>query len=172
MICHHRQDFDKYHQAIDEIRQRSCLVKQCYPDMLAAEFAITELMAKFGDRGGLLNGYYCVFCNNFHIGRKMKGSAEKLLSLDNLLGFDFSTSLRDSWTVHKSMAKLKTLQGIPEGPLPDGMICRHCQDFGIAYIATLPVFCACGAGDALREADPTLAYRRNHTDALVRELRA
>lgn len=99
-------NFDKLHGAIEMVRQASCLSKiRSYGSLLDCEEAIVELYWRLPDHGEGLHGYYCVFCNNFHIGRPPAASTIELLQVEHLISFDFSRCDRSSKTVNRSMAK-------------------------------------------------------------------
>lgn len=98
--------FDKLHGSIEHVRIASCVSKvRSYANLQECEAAISHLHRKFGDGEDGLHGYYCVFCNNFHIGRPPTASTMELLQVEYLIGFDFSRCVRHSRTVNRAMSK-------------------------------------------------------------------
>ena len=75
---------------LDSIRHNSCCGKLAYKSEQAAQEAIVRLRERYGDDGQALHAYYCVFCNDFHLGRRPKPSALQALGLAELLSYGFS----------------------------------------------------------------------------------
>jgi len=75
---------------LESIRHRSCCVKLRYDTSQDAEDAMGRLELLIDNEP--LRFYYCVFCNDFHLGRSGSGgshTAKILEKIDLILTFDF-----------------------------------------------------------------------------------
>lgn len=78
-------------QTLEWVRHRSCCVKVRHATMQAADRQAMLLQKADVVDGEPLGAYYCVFCNDFHIGHSTGQSATRkiLLDIERLLLFDF-----------------------------------------------------------------------------------
>lgn len=91
-----RDERDRINHRLDLIRHHQCVGKIKYkdPDTAIREvFRITK-----GDKGDEwldvdnLNAYYCVFCNNYHLGNIVKNDGHRdEVTIENLLYYDFTS---------------------------------------------------------------------------------
>lgn len=85
---------------LENIRHRSCCGKQRHEYERGAERQAETHKEHFGQDKHV---YYCVFCNGFHVGGKLKSTARaQLADLSSLLRFDFAAECRlcavEQWT--------------------------------------------------------------------------
>ena len=84
-------DVDAVCATLDAIRKAQCDGKARYVYLEEAERALALLVSRYPD--STMHAYYCVFCNNYHVGRiptvKTQASIRRNLTLEKLLLYDY-----------------------------------------------------------------------------------